>query len=239
MNRLLACGLACAAAVWTGSAIAKDPDGGWLIRKGTYTGKVAFVSTQDSLAFSNVQAVAEQLARETKMNIVALRHAAAKPADLKKELGVQVLVSVVDDPNETAMLLAPEDHWGFVNVARLVDDLPGERAKKRFRDSRARKQMIRAFSLMCGGGGSQFAGNMMNAATMKELDLSVDTIPVDMVDFYQTHLKNYGVTPKELVSYETACEEGWAPAPTNDVQKAIWNEVHALPDQPMTIEFKK
>ena len=214
-------------------------NGGWLIKKGTYLGKVALVDTQDVLAFSNVQAVADLLAKETKLNIVAMRHAAGKPADLKKELGVQVLVSVINDPAEPMMLIAPEDHWGSMNVAKLTDDLPTERAKKRFFDSRARKELIRTFSLMCGGGSSQFRGNIMNAATMKELDHTVDAIPVDMIDHYQTYLKAHGVTQKEMVTYQTACEEGWAPKPTNDVQKAIWKEVCTVPDQPMKIEYKK
>jgi len=34
-----------------------------------------------------------------------------------------------------------------------------------------------------------------------------------------------------------ACQEGWAPAPTNDIQKAIWNEVRQLPAKPIKIEF--
>ena len=213
--------------------------GGRLIKKGSYLGKIAFVDTQKSLAFTNVQQVAGQLAEATQMNVIALRHIPESPDNLKKELGVEVLVALVDDPSSPVMLIAPEDHWGQVNVAKLVDDLPGERAKAKFRDSRARKELIRAFSLMCGGGGSQFRGNMMNAATLKEVDRSYDTIPVDMVDFYQTHLKHYGVTPKVIVTYEMACEEGWAPLPTNDVQKVIWDAIHKVPDQPMKIEFKK
>lgn len=238
-NKILFAAIAAVIGSTVAFASPVDDAGGKLIKKGTYLGKIAFVDTQDLVSFTNVEMVAVQLATETKMNVVAVRHAPGAPAELKKELGVQVLVSVINDPEAPLMLIAPEDHWGSVNVAKLVDDLPSERAKARFRDSRARKELIRAFSLMCGGGGSQFPGNMMNAATMKELDLTVDTIPVDMIDFYQTHLKNFGVTPKQEVTYETACEEGWAPLPTNDVQKAIWDEVHAIPDQPIVIEKKK
>ena len=38
-------------------------------------------------------------------------------------------------------------------------------------------------------------------------------------------------------TYKNACEQGWAPAPTNDIQKAIWDKVHAVPKNPMKIEF--
>ena len=37
--------------------------------------------------------------------------------------------------------------------------------------------------------------------------------------------KNIGRTRR--ASYKVACEEGWAPAPTNDFQKAIWEKVKA------------
>jgi len=32
-------------------------------------------------------------------------------------------------------------------------------------------------------------------------------------------------------------EEGWAPAPTNEYQKIVWDKVHAIPQKPMKIEF--
>ena len=32
-------------------------------------------------------------------------------------------------------------------------------------------------------------------------------------------------------------QQGWAPAPTNEVQQAIWDKVHQIPDKPITIEF--
>ena len=40
----------------------------------------------------------------------------------------------------------------------------------------------------------------------------------------------------EVVSYQDACEMGVAPAPTNDVQKAIWDKVHAMPTEPIKIK---
>ena len=38
-------------------------------------------------------------------------------------------------------------------------------------------------------------------------------------------------------TYRRACEQGWAPQPTNDVQKAIWAEFHTKPTEPMQIKF--
>ena len=44
-----------------------------------------------------------------------------------------------------------------------------------------------------------------------------------------------GVSTLRFATYWQACKEGWAPAPTNDVQKAIWDKVHSLPTAPLKI----
>lgn len=48
--------------------------------------------------------------------------------------------------------------------------------------------------------------------------------------------KAYGINTIAIATYRTACQQGWAPAPTNDVQKAIWDEVHTLPSEPIKIK---
>ena len=64
-----------------------------------------------------------------------------------------------------------------------------------------------------------------------------DDIMRDMIDSIRINMKARGMTPTRIASYKKACQEGWAPAPTNDVQKAIWEKVHAVPATPMKIEF--
>ena len=49
--------------------------------------------------------------------------------------------------------------------------------------------------------------------------------------------KHFGVKKERRIPYRVAVQEGWAAPPTNDYQKAVWNEVHAIPDKPLTIEF--
>ena len=39
--------------------------------------------------------------------------------------------------------------------------------------------------------------------------------------------KSHGLASAKRVAYKKACQEGWAPAPTNDIQKAIWDKVMA------------
>ena len=210
--------------------------GGNIERPDSFKGKVVFVDTQSRVGFTNVVLAARTLRDATECNIVAERAAGGKPEDFLRSTGAAVVVVVVDDETTPAMLVAPEDHWGVVNVARLVGDLPTEKAKARFIGPRTTKEVIRAFSLLCGGGSSQFPGNMMNATSLRKLDTTVDSIPVDMVGYYQAYLKTLGVTVRAVTDYKTACREGWAPAPTNDVQKAIWDKVHEMPSAPIKIK---
>ena len=198
--------------------------GGEIVCKGAFQGKVSIVNQQSKLSSADCEAVAKLFAEQTKCNIVA------DGGD-----GAAVKLYLIDDPKEPTVLLATEDHWGRLNVAKLVDDLPGEKAKKKFFVPRARKMIIKAMSLLIGGGSSQFPGNIMNTATVRELDMLKENIPVDMVDYYQAYLKSLGVTKMEKTTYLRACKEGWAPAPTNDVQKAIWDKVHSMPTAPIKI----
>ena len=41
-----------------------------------------------------------------------------------------------------------------------------------------------------------------------------------------TRGKALHVSAGGMVSYRQACKEGWAPAPTNDLQRGVWNEFH-------------
>lgn len=200
--------------------------GGEVVKPGTFTGKVSIINQQSRLTAADCEAIAAIFAKETKCNIVA---DAGENATIKLYL--------IDNAKEPVMLVAPEDHWGKLNLARIVDDLPGERAKEKFFTSRARKMIIKTLSLLMGGGSSQFPGNIMNAATMKQLDQCEELIPVDMVENYTIYLKAVGVKPAEMTTYRKACREGWAPTPTNDVQKAIWNDIRQLPSKPIKIEF--
>jgi len=200
--------------------------GGEVVRPDSFTGKVSIVNRQRRLPASDCEAVAKMLAELTQCNIVS-----------DGGEGATITLHVIDDPKEPVVLIAPEDRWGRLNVAKLVDDLPGERAKEKFFAPRARKMIIKALSLLMGGGSSQFPGNVMNTATVRELDACQEAVPVDMVDNYLAYLRAVGVRPAVRTTYRKACKEGWAPAPTNDLQRAIWNETRKLPEKPIKIEF--
>ena len=144
-------------------------------------------------------------------------------------------VLVEDKAMPDMMLVSPEGRWAIVNVAALAAD----GAASQYAVARLNKEMVRAFAYLAGGCGSEFAGNLMDHITRPDqLDAySEARPPMDVLAKVSRRLSQLGITPQRMATYQQACKEGWAPAPTNDVQRTIWNEVHQLPSKPLKIEF--
>ena len=223
------CGVLVVALSGAAAVFAEPAEEELFIKPGSFTGCIVLVNQQKRLSAKDVAEVAAFFAKETECNVMV-----AEKGD-----GAQIVLTVIDDAKEPKMLVASEDHWGKVNVAKLVDDLPGEGARKKFFASRGRKLIIKALSLLCGGGGSSFEGNIMNAVTVRDFDGFKEQLPMDMLDKYDRYLKRVGVTKKQAATYAEACAEGWAPSPKNDVQKKIWDEVHTIPSKPIKIEYNE
>lgn len=141
---------------------------------------------------------------------------------------------LIDDANLPAILVAPENRWALLNL-RLVtrEDRPA------FLQARSKKQISRSLALLCGASNSQFPGALTRGIVNEEdLDKNIDyVLPIDIFKRMRTYMEPLGVKPALLAPYDSACQEGWAPAPTNEYQKAIWDKVHAIPATPMKIEF--
>ena len=213
-------------------------NGGALVKPGSQRGALAIIDQQGRVGKDVFDAVKATIEKNQKIVVkVAREDKAARPADGKKKAGAEFAISVVDDADAPVMLVAPEDRWATVNVAKLAEGVDGKEAKGEFLASRLRKELLRAFAFLCGGAGSQFEGNIMSASSVAQLDEYQEFIPMDMVKRAEKYMEKCGVTPLRIATYRQACREGWAPAPTNDVQKAIWDKVHAIPKTPMKIEF--
>jgi len=144
-------------------------------------------------------------------------------------------VFVIDDAALPISLISPEAGWGAVNVAALATDGPdAARLARRFR-----LECQRVSSLVASGCCSQYKGSVLQPVrTIADLDdLVGETYTVDTLLSSKRSLKAFGITPARKMTYLRACTEGVAPAPTNEYQKAIWDKVHAVPKNPMKIEF--
>lgn len=209
---------------------------GIIEKPGSQKGRIVFIDTQDVIAHSNAQKIARHLGVLTDFKVVAVKSKPGDPKTLKEANNADVAIVIVADDNTPPSLVAQEDCWAVVNVKRMDKGLKTDEAKKRFFEPRCRKQMIRAFSLVCGGGASTYPGNIMNAGTIEDFDLYDEGVPVDRITAYLNCLKSYGVTPMVRMPYSRACYQGWAPAPTNEAQKAVWNKYHKLPENPIRIK---
>lgn len=146
-----------------------------------------------------------------------------------------VVVSLINDKSSDAtLLIAPEQNWATVNIAALLKDNPSNDVIK----SRIHKEVWRATAMAMGAANSMTQPCLMRQInSLKELDNTRNMLPSpqpinNMLEFSY----KYNIPKIRRVTYKKACEEGWAHAPTNDIQKAIWDKVHAMPTAPIKIK---
>ena len=217
--------------------------GGDVVKAGSQQGKIVFVNTQTVLNKAEIEKAATTLRSSAKFNFEIQSAETDKnfslnaAPDLRSKFNAQVAVILINDPTLPTTLVAPEERWAIVNINKISAGLISGPLYERMFAARCRKEIIRTFSLLCGGGSSQFPGNMMATASVKDLDTVQEFIPIDMGVRWTEYLKNLGVKPAYQRTYKQACIEGWAPAPTNEFHKAIWDKVHTAPKAPMKIKF--
>lgn len=213
--------------------------GGMLDKPGTGLGVILFRNEQRRIPLAELVAPIEYLKKYTKLPI---KYYDAEPSsdsltrDGVRKLGANMLIVIKDDSSSPSpLLVAPDDAWAVVNVAALAKDNPpnGKLA------SRLRKEISRAFSFLCGGVNSQYEKTPANhCSSLRDLDLiDMDEVPADLIMRFKTYVQGYGVTPYIRATYKSACKHGWAPVPTNDVQKAIWDKYHEIPTGGIEIKF--
>lgn len=155
-------------------------------------------------------------------------------SQLEKSKG-NVAVFIADDISLPIALSAPEEKWAMVNAARInVDNPPLLVFQKRLS-----LLFIRQCCRVLGGDETPGKDTCFHSVfSIKDLDAitSYDiTMGPEMA--IPEAMKLRGIEKIEYGTYEEACMMGIAPAPTNDVQKAIWDKVHSIPKNPMKIEF--
>ncbi len=206
--------------------------GGRITKPGTQRGEITCVDCQKSAETAWLEESVAYFAKCSRFKVTLAEGA----FDIQKpQVKGSLSIFVVDDANLPALLAAPDDRWALVNVARLRSD------KEPFFKARVQKELSRAFSILCGAFTSTFPQSLPGAITRAEdLDAYVDpSIPMDVISHFAKYAKAFGVTPAVVTTYRNACKQGWAPAPTNDVQKAIWDEMRQIPTKPIKIEFDK
>jgi len=199
-------------------------------------GYLAVLNAQKELPDAALEAQADALrkcARDVDVKILPSTFSLATAQSEVKKTGAAAAIFIVDDAALPPSLIAMEEGWGAINVAKLK----GADAKKL--EARFGKEFVRVASVIFAGPQSQYKTSpLQTIRSVEELDKMVgDKYGMDATMAIMNNLPKIGVKPARMISYRMACQEGIAPAPTNDIQKAIWEQVHATPKRPMKIEF--
>lgn len=197
---------------------------GGLIRKpGTGSGKLAFVNAQTRFAEADLKAVAEQLTKSMMIDFVVVPGkdvGFANAATSVKAAGASAgVVLTTLDKNVPELVVVPDLGYAIINLAAV----PAEADAKYLQ-----KQLLRATAGAAGAMSSQYPMTLMSSFDNPKKLAAFPTmdLPADVMMRVKNALKQNGVAPYSVTTYKHACREGWAPAPKNDVEKAIWKEMN-------------
>lgn len=208
------------------SGAPKRQSPGFLPVPSTQKGKILLVDKQQRMPAKDIAEVAAFIEKATRCKCIVSKSGTA-----------DVTIEIVDDKALPVLTAYPEDFKATLNVAKLDAGLKGD-AVARFFVKRCRKELLRAFCFACGTAGTQYPDNILAIGAISDLDLVDEFIPGDTIYALQARLKKIGVTPLQFVSYARACKEGWAPAPTNDVQRLVFEKIKALKEKGPTNPIK-
>lgn len=136
--------------------------------------------------------------------------------------GVATVIIIQEAAEQPVLLVAPENRWASVNITALGDKNVAEALLR----ERTEKEIFRAFGYAMGVANSNDERCLLKAVlAANDLDaLTFKNLSPEAANKVLKHAKKLGINPKRTTTYRQAAKEGWAPAPTNDVQRAIWSE---------------
>lgn len=187
---------------------------------------LALINVENVVDQEVLNLVAQEMQKGLLFSIVATNE---RPAN------AGLVIEIKDSDYPASMITAPENGYGMLNVRTLKMDSPSKEKLNR----RLTQQIWRTTILTLGGGYDIEPRCLMKPfATVQELDACSSTCACPMsYTAAVSGAARFGVKPPIRMTYKQACEEGWAPPPTNAVQQAIWDKVRATPKTPMKIEF--
>ena len=210
--------------------------GGLIKQEGTGEGEIVFVNAQTNLPRHEVMEFVNKISIlfHFQMSVVDGEKPSVTSANaMARATGGKIVVFLTDDKTLPRSLVAYEDKWGIVNFGNLED------VAILLKYERMKKMLFRTFALVAGlADAPQIGSTMWPIASDKDLDgVWLPNVPLpNLANALTKHLERLGMKQTTVKTYRRACEEGWAPAPTNDVQKAIWDKVHAMPTAPLKIK---
>lgn len=233
---LLACVLVCNSSDAAGQRRRPDanskPSGGMVEKP--YSGNVfRFVDAQSAIPHEKIASFVQKMRWSTilpfEVRVLPTVKSVSEGCSVAETLVTQTRVGagivIVDDPTSTQCIDYKEANWAVLNLAFLKKDNPSLEKL----EQRAIKILWIAAARVLGAGYSNHTISVLKPfRSLKELDRNPATQPSpDGFNAMLENAKAYGITTITISSYRTACRNGWAPAPTNAYQQAIWDEMKA------------
>lgn len=185
--------------------------GGWLYKREPDAGCITLVNAQKKVPQASFDEVTANIRRFLSIDAVTVDGAFDGS-------GKKAHIYVIDAADKPALVVVPEEAWATVNVAKL-----GNNAKL---EERTVKEIWRAFAFIGGAGDSQMARCLMKPIFCPEdLDkYETRTISPEPLMQMDAHLRAMGIKQFRKVTYLDALKQGWAPMPTNEVQRAVFEK---------------
>lgn len=199
-----------------------------VIKPGSSKGMFKVICATDLIDIDALSSSVQPIRKQTRIQIEAVKSSPLPDlqamAVLKKH-SAQAGIILVDSENLPRLMLAPEEGWAVINVKALNSQL----TEKETLAKRVNVEIIRAFTYVCGAATDARSGLIMQPITAVEQldDIPNVSLQIANADRMVKQLALWGIEPLVIAYYRKACEEGWAPPPTNDVQKSIYAEVNA------------
>lgn len=206
------------------------PSGGIIVKE--RPGKVFCVRDgQSAFTREEVTAALDRISTVLRLPAWYVTEGEAMPTNA----GATVLLKDALSRKETTVLAAPEQGWAELATGWLTADSPAAETRER----RLYVELMRALGMSVGAGASMYQPCIMaRVRSLADLDAIKMMMPgPEGINNIEEGAKTFGISKVRVFTYREACQQGWAPAPTNDVQKAIWDETRQLPAKPLKIEF--
>ena len=201
-------------------------------------GWVAAIDCRSTPNFSDYEYGRKFLSQElatTISNIVRKSFSISDASSIQRETGGNVAVFIVDDIKLPITLTCTEERWSMLNAAKVKADFPNA--------EKFRKRMSLLFQRQCCRvlGSDEGAGTETCFYTVLKLsdldDIKSNDLTLSATTSITDTMPHRGMEPIDWGTYRDACEAGRAHAPTNEIQRKVWKEVHSIPANPMKIQY--
>ena len=190
-------------------------------------GKVVVLNCQSTTPELQFVEDAKRIGREIKTTVEVRStnclFSVASAKKLVERSGGNAVIFITDDSALPMSLVALEERWGVVNVAAMKVDGPSQEKI----NSRVHKMFLRVVCNVLGASTSHYATSPLQpVSSLSDLDKVIgDTLTFDSVGAMLIHMPKIGISRIKYMSFRKACYEGIAPAPANDLQRKIADEV--------------